>query len=106
MNNTHATINNVEVGTVITYAYWYSARIPKFARVTKRTPCGVQIETLEKEIVTDDGFGQNGSCIPKLDGPTHPVHGSFRFKKKSGNLVIDGCYAYIYEGNAEDFWSD
>lgn len=105
-NSEPATIDNVVEGTLLTYAFSYSARIPKFARVVKRTNSSVKIELLEKQIVDDDGYGQNGTCIANLNGKTEAVNKSFRFKRANGRLYIDNCPAYIYRGYPEDFYTD
>ena len=105
-NSEPATIHNVQVGTIITYAYSYNCRIPIFARVIKRTNSSVQIEELEKMITSDDGYGQNGKCKANLEGKTQVINKQFRFKRNTGRLVINGRLAYIYRGFEEDFYSD
>lgn len=105
-NSTPATTDNVKVGTLITFAYSYNSRIPKFARVIKRMPSSVKIEYLSTQNVEDDGYGQNGRCIANLDGPTQQESRSYRFKAASGRLYIDNHPCYIYDGFPEDFYTD
>ena len=100
-NSTPATTDNVKVGTLITFAYSYNSRIPKFARVIKRMPSSVKIEYLSTQNVEDDG-----RCIANLDGPTQQESRSYRFKAASGRLYIDNHPCYIYDGFPEDFYTD
>lgn len=105
MNSTLATKDNVQVGTIITFAYQYAARHPKFARVIKRTPASVKIEMLGRIIVSHDGYGQNGTCIADLVSEPQAVNKSFRFDSR-GYLTINKCLCHIYEGFEEDFYTD
>lgn len=104
-NSKGATKDNVQVGTIITYAYQWASRHPKFARVIKRTPSSVKIEMLDRKVVSHDGYGQNGTCIADLDCIPTPNNHSYRFDAK-GYLYIDKCPCYIYEGFEEDFYTD
>lgn len=101
----NATKDNVQVGTILTYAYEWCARHPKFARVIKRTPSSVQVEQLGRIIVSHDGYGQNGTCIADLVSEGIPMKGYFRFKQ-NGRLCIDGQPCYIYTGEPESFYTD
>lgn len=101
----NATKDNVQVGTVITYAYEWNSRHPKFVRVIKRTPSSVRVEELRKIILSHDGYGQNGSCIADLESEGIEMKGYFRFKK-NGRLCIDGQPCYIYTGEPELFYTD
>lgn len=101
MNSKDATKENVQVGTIITWA----SRYPKFARVIKRTPNSIRVEELDRIIVSHDGFYQNGTCIANLNGIPTPNNHSYRFDSK-GYLYIDKYPCYIYEGLEEDFYSD
>lgn len=101
----NATKDNVQVGTILTYAYEWNSRHPKFVRVIKRTPSSVQIEQLGRIIVSHDGYGQNGTCIADLESEGIEMKGYFRFKK-NGRLCIDGQPCYIYTGEPELFYTD
>lgn len=104
-NNIRATKENVQVGTILTYAYQWASRHPKFVRVIKRTPCSVQVEELGRIIVTHDGYGQNGTCIADLVSEGRVINRTYRFDKK-GRLNIDKELCYIYDGTPENFYTD
>lgn len=103
MSKETATVDKVEVGTVLTYALSYSARIPVFVRVIKRTRCTFQVEELKQIIVSDDGYGQNGTCIADLESPGIIDKKRHRFNI-NGNVYIDNHICYIYNGTPEHFY--
>jgi hypothetical protein len=102
-----ATNENVFVGDLITWAYSYSARIPKFGRIIRKTNSSVWIEELPRKVVSHDGYGQNGTCIADINGTPIEKKKSFRFSKRSGYLKIDGQLAYLHNDlKPEDFYTD
>ena len=98
-----------KVGDILTYAFHYSARHPHFVRVVRVTPKSVAVEQLENTVVSHDGYGQNGYVVPNLEGPTKPIKGTFRVDegKYFGEYCkISGCYATLWDGNPEEFYTD
>lgn len=60
-------------------------------------------------VVSDDDYGQNGYVVPNLEGPTKPIKGTFRVDegKYFGEYCkISGCYATLWDGNPEEFYTD
>lgn len=105
MNKEVATRDKVQVGTVMTYAIQYSARIPVFVRVTNVTRSTFTVEELKEIIVSDDGYRQNGTCIADLETPGVPIKKRHRFNI-NGNVYIDKHLCYIYNGDPEAFFTD
>lgn len=103
---TNVNRENVGVGKLITWAFHYSARHPYFGRITKVTASTVWIEELPSVVVSHDGYGQNGTCIADIDAPATPHKKGYRYKKHNGNLYIDNCPVYLYDGTPEDFFTD
>lgn len=103
---TNVNRENVGVGKLITWAFHYSARHPYFGRITKVTASTVWIEELPSVVVSHDGYGQNGTCIADVDAPATPHKKGYRYKKHNGNLYIDNCPVYLYDGTPEDFFTD
>jgi hypothetical protein len=91
---------------LITWAFHYSARHPYFGRITKVTASTVWIEELPSIVVSHDGYGQNGTCIADINAPATPRKKGYRYKKHNGNLYIDNCPVYLYDGTPEDFFTD
>ena len=105
MGTNWASPENVEVGTIVVYAYSYNARHPQFCRVIRKTHKSVQVEYLAKTIVSHDGYGQNGTCIPNENEVSHTDPKLHRFTK-NGFLKINDRLCWIYEGEPEDFYTD
>lgn len=105
MSKEIATRDKVTVGTVLTYAISYSARIPVFVRVTNVTRSTFTVEELKDIVVSHDGYGQNGTCIADLESPGTPIKKRHRFNI-NGNVYIDKHTCYIYDGDPEDFYTD
>lgn len=98
-----------KVGDILTYAFQYNARHPHFVRVVRVTPKSIAVEKLENKVVSHDGYGQNGCVVPNLENPAKPVAGTFRVKeaKYFGEYCkIDGCYATLWNGTPEEFYTD
>ena len=100
----------IQVGTILSGAYSYSARIPVFFRVVRLTDKTVWLEQLNKFIVDDDGYGQNGSCMPDLVAPGKLIEKGFRIKRRSnGTIMVKydiGCWLYVWDYKPEIFYSD
>jgi hypothetical protein len=103
---TNVNRENVGVGKLITWAFHYSARHPYFGRIIKVTASTVWIEELPSIVVSHDGYGQNGTCIADINAPATPHKKGYRYKKHNGNLYIDNCPVYLYDGTPEDFFTD
>lgn len=103
---TNVNRENVGVGKLITWAFHYSARHPYFGRITKVTASTVWVEELPSVVVSHDGYGQNGTCIADVDATATPHKKGYRYKKHNGNLYIDNCPVYLYDGTPEDFFTD
>lgn len=103
---TNVNRENVGVGKLITWAFHYSARHPYFGRITKVTASTVWVEELPSIVVSHDGYGQNGTCIADINAIATPHKKGYRYKKHNGNLYIDNCPVYLYDGTPEDFFTD
>lgn len=93
------------VGDILVAAFAYSARFVDFYRITKVSGATIWVEHLKEKIVSDDGYGQNGTCVPDEDAPAKPVSKGFRIRK-DGSCRVDNRYTYVWDGKPEDFYTD
>lgn len=100
----------MKIGTILSGAFQYSARIPYFYRVIKATDKTVWLEELETYVFTSDSCGQNGQKMPDLVSPGTPLKKSFRIKKTTdGREYIKKdsyCFLSVWNGKPEDYYTD
>lgn len=96
---------NFTVGDILDASFHYSAKIPKFFKVIRRTPSMIHCIALSKKNVSSDAWGQYGECVPILD--SDPENGKiYRGKITKHGVKIDGCSARIWSGKPVDFYTD
>lgn len=59
-------MNTLNVGDIAVATYSYASQHNYWLLVTKRTAKTVSFVRLDRAIVTDDGYGQNGREIPRI----------------------------------------
>ena len=94
------------VGDIIEASFQYSARIVYFYEITRTTPSTIFCKRLKQKVVSDDGYGQNGTCVPienEYDG--EKIY-SGRINKKSKYVRINDCLAKLWNGEPVDFYTD
>ena len=93
-----------KVGDILDGSFHYTAKIPYFYKVVRRTPAMVFAVRLGKRVVSDDGYGQNGSVMPN---PTEVGEKIYKGRiTKNGYLRLDDCLCSLWDGKPVDFWSD
>lgn len=101
---------NLKVGDILVYCYSYNARYPHFCRVIRTSASFVWLEEVPKKWLDHDGYGQNGRVIPNFGAPTKPMKGRYKVKysnyTKGDYIVVNGCYASIWDGTPEDEYTD
>ena len=100
-----------KTGDILVCEFGYNCRLVNFYEVVGVTKSGqsVRIRNLKEKFVSHDGYGQNGYVVPNLEGPTKPIKGTFRVDegKYFGEYCkISGCYATLWDGNPEAFYTD
>lgn len=94
-----------EVGDILDASFQYSAKIPKFFKITRRTASTIWAVEIGQKVTSHDGYGQNGYCVPVPDEIRNngKVY-SGRISK--GRLKLDGCTAKLWDGKEVDFYTD
>lgn len=93
------------VGDIIEASFQYNCRIVRFYRITRRTNSTIWCVRLNNKIVSGNGYGQNGECVPKLDSDSENGK-EYSGRISRGHVKIDGCYAYLWNGKPSSFYSD
>jgi len=100
--------NIFRIGSIVVWAYHYSARIVTFGRVTRMTGSTIWVNKIEKHRVSGD-FMQ-GEVMPNLEDPGTPMKKSFRIKKRADGTEFfkesNYCFGQLWDGKPEDEWSD
>lgn len=97
--------NLFRVGDILDASFQYNAKIPEFFKVVRKTPSMIECVKLNKKNVTDDGYGQNGTCIPVLDEIVNE-NKKYKGRISKGRVKIDGCRAKLWNGQPVDFYTD
>ena len=93
------------VGDILDASFQYTAKIPHFYKIVRRTNAMVFATKLSQKNVSDDGYGQNGTCVPVVD--SDPEHGKiYKGRISRGRLKLDGCIAKLWNGEPVDFYTD
>ena len=98
--------NDFCVGDIIEASFQYSARIPYIYEIIRRTAATIYCKRLRKESVSNDVYGQNGSCVPVRNEYESDKVYSGRINKKTGRLRINDCLAYLWNGEPSDYYTD
>lgn len=84
---------SIKVGDILYASYSWSSRHNYYLLVTRRTAKTIDMVRLEREIVTDDGYGQNGTDRPHLLPNGAPVISTLHnqtYKGKRIKVAADG----------------
>lgn len=93
------------VGDILDASFQYTAKIPHFYKVVRRTNAMIFTIRLNQKTVSHDGYGQNGTCVPVED--SDPENGKiYKGRISRGRLKLDGCLAKLWNGKPVDFYTD
>ena len=92
-------------GDILSAPSEYSSRHPHFYEVIGfKGAKTIIVKELSKRIISEDKYGQNGSCIPMLG---QYINKEFPCRiNKYGDLYINDCLASIWNGKPEEFYTD
>ena len=93
-----------DVGDILDASFQYTAKIPHFYKVVRRTPSMIECVKLKQKNVTDDGYGQNGTCVPIENEIVNDK--KYKGRISRGRVKIDGCIAKLWDGEPVDFYTD
>lgn len=93
-----------KVGDILDATFTYTAQIPHFYIVTRTSASSIWVKPLGKIVVSDDGYGQNGTVVPDKNR----VGGNETIAriKKTGYVSINGNTARIWDGRPVMFYTD
>lgn len=97
--------NGFEVGDIIDGSFVYTSKQAHFYLVVRRTAKMIEMAPLEKKVVSDDGYGQNGTCVPTENKSSERLIKA-RINK-GGYLKIDKwTTGKLWNGKPVDFYTD
>ena len=92
------------VGEIIEASFAYTARFPHFFVITRNSGKTIWAKEIGKIVVSDDGYGQNGSVMPNQDQVIgEEIIGRI---KKSGYVRLNGNLACRWDGRPSDYYTD
>lgn len=93
-----------KVGEIIEASLSYTARFPHFFVITRNSGKTIWAKEIGKIVVSDDGYGQNGSVMPNPDRVIgDEIMGRI---KKSGYVRLNDNLACRWNGKPSDYYSD
>lgn len=95
-----------EVGDILDASFVYSAKIPHFFKITRRTASTIWAVELGQKITRHDGYGQNGYCVPvedEIKNNGKEVRGKIN---KNHYLKLNNSTAHLWDGEEVDFYTD
>ena len=93
-----------KVGDILDASFQYTMKIPEFFIVTRNTGKTVYARKLGKVVVSHDGYGQSGTMVPNLAERSEKEY--VARIRKDGSIKLEGCFAYLWDGEPVDFWGD
>ena len=100
--------NFFEVGQILDASFVYSAKIPKFFKITRRTKSTIWAVEIGQKVVSHDGYGQNGEVMPIEDKIINNKEVSGRIVQRNGKgyLKLNNSTAHVWDGEPVDFYTD
>ena len=93
-----------KVGEIIEASFSYSARFPHFFVITRNSGKTIWAREIGKIVVSDDGYGQNGSVMPNPDRVVgEEIMGRI---KKNGYVRLNDNLACRWNGRPSDYYTD
>ena len=93
-----------KVGEIIEASFSYTARYPHFFVITRNSGKTIWAREIGKIVVSDDGYGQNGSVMPNPDKVIgEEIMGRI---KKSGYARLNHNLACRWDGRPSDYYTD
>ncbi len=93
------------VGDILDASFQYTAKIPYFYKIVRRTAAMIECVKLGQKVVSDDGYGQNGTCVPVEDNVLENGK-KYKGRISRGRVKLDGCLAKLWNGEPVDFYTD
>lgn len=100
-------LGKYKIGMILSAPYQYSARIPHFYEIIGvKGKSTIIVRELEQKIVSGDGYGQNGTCVP-VPGKYENKSSEIKCRiNRQGDIRIEGRYTYEWSGKPESFYTD
>lgn len=93
-----------KVGEIIEASFHWSSRHPHFFVITRNSGKTIWAREIGKIVVSDDGYGQNGSVMPNPEVIIgKEIMGRIN---KRGYAHLDGNLAYRWDGRPSDYYTD
>lgn len=93
-----------KVGEIIEASFSYRARFPHFFVITRNSGKTIWAKEIGKMVVSDDGYGQNGSVVPNPDKVIgEEVMGRI---KKTGFVRLNDNLACRWDGKPSNYYTD
>ena len=93
-----------KVGEIIEASFAYTARFPHFFVITRNSGKTIWAREIGKIVVSDDGYGQNGSVMPNPDRVVgEEIMGRIN---KSGYVRLNDNLACRWNGRPSDYYTD
>lgn len=93
-----------KVGEIIEASFQYSARFPHFFVITRNSGKSIWAVEVGKIVVSDDGYGQNGSVMP--DTTVRKGKEIMGRIGHDGYTKLNGNYAMRWNGKPSDYYTD
>lgn len=104
MNNNDYDARTFQVGEIVEASFSYSARFPHFFVITRNSGKSVWAIEVGKIVVSDDGYGQNGTVMPDTtERKDKEVMGRI---DKQGYVKLNGNLAYRWDGRPSAYYTD
>lgn len=93
-----------KVGEIVEASFQYTARFPHFFIITRNSGKSIWAVEIGKRVVSDDGYGQNGTVMPDTsERRGKEVMGRIG---KNGYAMLKGNLAVRWDGRPSDFYTD
>ncbi len=93
-----------KVGEIIEASFAYNARFPHFFVITRNSGKTIWAKEIGQIVVSDDGYGQNGSVMPN---PERVIGNEIMGRiQKSGYARLNDNLAHRWNGRPSDYYTD
>lgn len=98
-------LDGYHIGDIVVQVFSYNARYVRFYKILDINGKTITVRELIQKIVSDDGYGQNGTCIPTDKFEPNSKEMKCRVGSRHG-LRINNGYTYKWDGKPEMFYTD
>lgn len=93
-----------KVGEIIEASFSYGSRFPHFFVITRNSGKTIWAKEIGKKVISDDGYGQNGSVMPNPDRIIgEEIMGRI---KKTGFVRLNDNLACRWDGKPSNYYTD